>query len=530
MPESALTERVEQLFASALAQTYQREGLSDLHDALQQSWRRLKQPMRVAIIGLSKAGKSTIINALLGETVVATGIAEATFNVNWLKYAPEASLLVHFKDERAPERKELADLEQLTRRAEEHHDYLLAIKYIEVFHPNALLQAFNFIDTPGLASFYKDDSQNTIEFLKLHGQELTEATQREAAQADAILYLFSHNPGAEGKAVVELFQGPQIGQTTPINSIGVLTRVDTFWPFRPHALEAGQQIIETLQTDHPRLRHIFYTIAPICGSLAWGVQTLTAEEFATLQQIACLPEARLAKLLDNVERFARREYQDVPIPPTKREAVLDRLGAYGVWRAYHLFCSGINDRESLEQALLRDSGLPALKQLILSHFGNRAYLIKLGGTVQQIKSACFGAQNNQRISPAEQEVVRQIGSKFGRLEDQERGFSELTVLRDYYQEKLDLTEEEVEQLLQITGEYGLSLRCRAGLPEKEEELDQTDWQEILRVVDKRRSYWRRRVVDPGASNEMIRAAGILGDAYEHISYQAMEQLKYLNRS
>jgi GTPase SAR1 family protein len=535
MPETELAERVEQLFASALAQTYQREALADVHHAVQQGWRRLKQPMRVAIIGLIKAGKSTMMNALLGETVVATGVVEATFNVNWLKYDTASSLLVHFKNERPPEQKSLADLERLTRRAEENRAFLLSIKYIEVFYPNTFLQAFNLIDTPGLASFYKDDSQNTLEFLKLHGQELTEATQREASNADAILYLFSHSLGAEGKELVELFQGPQIGQTTPINSLGVLTKVDAVWPSHPDALEAGDQIIETLQTDHPQLRRTFYTITPVSGSLAWGAQTMTKEEFATLQQLAQLPEALLEKRLGNAHSFATREYQDMPIPPEKREEVLDRLGTYGIWQAYQILRPRKPDQvhmeleepdqAHLEQALLQKSGLPVLKQLILTHFGNRAYLIKLDSALQQIRIACFWARYNKSLSPADQEIVRQIESRFGQLGDQERGFSELSVLRDFYQGKLELTEEEVEQLLQITGEYGLSERLRLGLPEKCGGSSAENRQEILDTANKRRSYWRRRALDPGASREMIQAASILGDTYNHISYQAMKQFK-----
>lgn len=363
MSESVLTERVEQLFASALAQTYQREGLSALHNALQRSWKHLKQPMCVALVGLSQVGKSTLLDALSGATVVG--------------------------------------------RVENEH-----------------LQAFDFIDTPGRSSFEQADSPHTSEFLKLHDQELTETTQLATANADAVLYLFSQSSGAEGKTIVELFQRPQGVRTTPLNSIGVLTKADSLWPFRPDALEAGKQLIATLQTDHPRLRNLCSAIVPICGFLAWGAQTLTVEEFATLRQIACLPQARLEKLLHNVDRFTRRKYPDVPITPVRRKAVLDRLGAYGIWRAYHLLCAGISERESLAQALLQDSGLPALKQLILSHFGERAYLIKLRGALQQIKSACFEAQNNNRTSPAEQKVVRQIGSKFGQLEDQECRLSE----------------------------------------------------------------------------------------------------------
>jgi ribosome biogenesis GTPase A len=128
--------------------------------------------MRVAIVGLIKAGKSTLMNSLLGEAVVATGTVEATFNVNCLKYNSQSSLLVHFKDGRPPESKSFEELQTLSIRAKEHQEYLLSIKYIEVGYPNEILRTLSLIDTPGLESYYKDDSDNTLEFLKLHGRDV----------------------------------------------------------------------------------------------------------------------------------------------------------------------------------------------------------------------------------------------------------------------------------------------------------------------------------------------------------------------
>jgi GTPase SAR1 family protein len=530
MLENELTGRVEQLFANALARTYQREALAEIHQALEEGWQRLKQPMRVAIVGQIKAGKSTMMNALLGETIVPTGRVEATFNVNCFKYAPDASLVVHFKDGRPPERKAPEELERLTRRADEHRDLLLSIKYIEVLHPNSLLQSFNLIDTPGLFSSHKDDSQNTLDFLQIHGQELSEVTQREASNADAILFLFDRSLAADGKKLVESFQGPQFGQATPINSLGVLTRVDLYWPRPLDIPAAGREIIDTLQNDHPQLRRMFYTILPVCGFLAWGAQTLTAEEFATLKQLQQqVPEEKmLRKYLRSNASFVSNHYADLPIPPIQREALVDRLDRYGIWRAYQLLSSIENcDQSTLCALLVQESGLSALKQLVLAHFGNRAYLIKLSGALQRIRLACFKLRQNPNISLADQEVMSQIEGRFGQLRDSENGFRELTVLRDYYQNKLILSEGEIQQLLHITGEYGQSLRQRLALPEPGPESPPRNWQEILEVATVCCNAWRRRVIDPGASPEMVRAAGILGDAYDLICYQAIQQLKQL---
>ncbi|GHO82249.1 dynamin family protein [Dictyobacter formicarum] len=525
MSETALQQRVDRLFESAIEETGQSHALKSMNRELRLAHERIKQPMRVAIVGLIKAGKSTLMNALLGETVVATGTVEATFNVNWLKYGQNPSLVVHFKDDRPPEPKSLDDLEQLTRRSDAYREYLLAIKYIEVFYPNKILHTMNLIDTPGLASFYGADSDNTRKFLELYGEDLTATTHQEAANADAVLYLFSHSIAAEDTLMLEMFQGPKMGHVNPINSIGVLTRVDAFWPQCDDALDGGQEIIASLQNDHPHLRRLFYSILPMCGLLAWGAQTLTNEEFTILLELAQISEGRFRRILRDAAMFTTREYDDVPISPILREAVLDRLGQYGIWQAYRILQSGVNDQETLTQALLRTSGLPMLKDLILSHFGNRAFLIKLDTALRQIEIACFWARQRESIQGQDREILKRVETGFGQLRDQEQGFYELSVLRDYYQGKLPLTENEVQHLLQVTGEHGLSDRQRLGLPEIEGELTESDLREMLARAREYAGYWRRRAIDPGASREVENASGVLGDAYDRISYQLLETMK-----
>lgn len=529
MNETALQQHVARLLESAIEETSRSKALKSLHNELQLARTRMEQPMRVAIVGLIKAGKSTLMNGLLGETVVATGTVEATFNVNWLKHGTSPSLIVHFKDDRPPEPKSLVELEILTRHSDEYREYLLMIKHIEVFYPNEILNTINLIDTPGLASFYGADSDNTRNFLELYGEELTATTHREAANADAVLYLFSHSIAAEDVLMMEMFQGPKMGHVSPINSIGVLTRLDTFWPQSDDPLDGGREIATRLQDDHPYLRRLFYSIMPMCGLLAWGAQTLTDDEFTSLLELASagLTEGRFRRILRDAEKFTTREYDDVPVSPDRRDAVLKRLGQYGLWRAYLLLQAGVRDRETLAKELLVYSGLPELKELILSHFGNRAFLIKLDTALHQIKNAYFWANQRESVQGLDREILERVGSTFEKLGDSEQGFSELKILRYYYQGKLPFTPKEVQQLLQVTGEYGSTDHQRLGLPDIEGDPTETDLREMFKRAREYAGYWRRRAINPGASRETEEACGILGDAYDHISLHIMEAMRHL---
>lgn len=549
-----LQERVDELFQGALHQTAEHPALTDLHRELEQCRARLHQPMRVAIVGLIKAGKSTMMNALLGEAVVATGTVETTFNVNWLRYGEKPALTVHFKDGRPPESKSYDELAALTRRADENRDYLLGIKYIQVDYPNSILQTFNLIDTPGLESYYEEDAKNTRDFIMSHGQELTEVTQREASHADAVLYLFSYSVSTADKSVVEEFLGPALGRATPINAIGVLTKVDGYWSDYDNPIEAADTICRRL-SENSQVCNLFYAVYPVCGLLALGAQTLQPDEFEILTRLSMIPAERLDRLVRNVMAFGKREYPDDPnIPPVaERQRVMHRLGQYGVWLACRLIREGvtlrdsgvpaasvvaergedapqpphglnqregITDREQLVSELLQRSGVPKLRDLIVSHFGNRAFLIKLGTVLRQIEETCFREQRRQ--SGEEQLVVKQIAGEFQALETREHAFKELRVLRSYYEGKLDFNPDEVKQLLQVTGEYGTSCGERLGLGER------ALVSEMLSVAEERMRYWYLRANDfISADSVTIASAEVIARSYERILYHVNEARKHL---
>lgn len=518
-----LETEVDRLLSDALSQTADRPSLANFHRLLRICHRRLHEPMRVAIVGVIKAGKSTLMNALLQEKIVATGAVEVTFNVNWLKYGDSRSLKVYFKDHRPPEVKDFSELKALTLHPKEHQDYLLSIKYIEVGYPNEILRTFNLIDTPGLKSFYEEDSKNTQDFLNLHGEELTEVTQQEAANADAVLYLFSQGIGQGDAATVQAFQGPLAGNATPINAIGVLTKVDTYTQEDPNisdAIAAGQRIASRL-SQNPQVARLFYTIYPICGLLAEGVQTLTDKHFATLTQLSRLPEKRFARLSRYVRKFtAPYEPEDIPVSEEQRAELKRQLGLYGIIQAYHLLNSGVEDKEQLVAELLKKTGIPELRQLILSHFGHRAFLIKLGKVLQEISVTYF--QQRQHLQGESRQILEAVTGKFDALQAKEHAFQELEVLRSYYDRQLDFDDREQRQMLEVTGEYGISCGERLGLGER------ATVDEMLSVASERMRYWNQRANDfLGSDRATIAAAKVIERSYGRILYRVQKAKEYL---
>src|SRR5262249_60795230 len=48
-----------------------------------------ERPLRLAVVGEFNAGKSTFLNALLGEDVAPTGVLPTTATLHWVAWAPD---------------------------------------------------------------------------------------------------------------------------------------------------------------------------------------------------------------------------------------------------------------------------------------------------------------------------------------------------------------------------------------------------------------------------------------------------------
>ena len=112
----------------------------------------------VAIVGEFKRGKSTLINALLGQEVLPADVLPATATLNRVTYSQEPYVQVEYKDGRS-ERVDIDQLEnyvtKLTAEAEEKAE---TVKEATVYYDTAFCRNnVDIIDTPGL----NDDEQMT---------------------------------------------------------------------------------------------------------------------------------------------------------------------------------------------------------------------------------------------------------------------------------------------------------------------------------------------------------------------------------
>lgn len=125
----------------------------------------IEDELTVMVAGEFNAGKSTFINALLGEKVLSSDVTPETAMVTKLKYGEKRRIIAHYLNGHSQEYDD-AWLEQLT--AERDGDFKTLrrqLSHVELQLPIELLQSFTIIDTPGLNANNEFHTQATERFL-----------------------------------------------------------------------------------------------------------------------------------------------------------------------------------------------------------------------------------------------------------------------------------------------------------------------------------------------------------------------------
>ena len=155
-----LIDSVRQLLDDAASVFADVEGV----DGITQARARLDEPLRVAIAGKVKAGKSTLLNALVGEKVAPTDTGECTRIVTWYQDGHVFRVMLHPADDIPPIQARFhrddgaieVDLEGYSP---------AEVDKLEITWPTRSLAAITLIDTPGVDTLSDDIAGKAQEFL-----------------------------------------------------------------------------------------------------------------------------------------------------------------------------------------------------------------------------------------------------------------------------------------------------------------------------------------------------------------------------
>lgn len=489
-------------------------GSEPLQKVLTEMRDRLSAPLRVAVAGIMKAGKSTFMNALIGDNVVYTGNLETTYTVCWFKYAERPFLTVCFRDGSTLQA-EYSDLAKWSvRKYEKENPRINDVKYLIIHYPSEVLKRLEFIDTPGLNSVYGTDAQNTLDFLEIKGSE---DTIQETSMADAMIYAFSRSAGGFDEELLKAFHQGGSSQSSPINSVGILTKTDAtgIWDITGELtpVEAASSVAGTIMKD-VNMKRLVYATFPVCAKAVEGYSSLTKEGWEVIRRLAAVPQSELVDLLFDAELFAESDdsYFMEFGNPAIRKHLIHALGQYGIMEICHQMSKGTDEKE-MKEILSQKCGITDVRNMLLSHFGNRTFLIKSQFIFNQLRALSKKLSRTQKENRQLMGVCEELENKIDGLMASIQTLSELRILQYYYNGQLKFVDnDEFEDFMQVTGEYGREPEQRLGAESS------VSMHGLMQIAKEKTEKWHEKASSFMMPNTYVDAAATIARSYEHIYY------------
>jgi hypothetical protein len=473
---SALGTSVRQLLYNA-SQVY--ADSPGAHNWLRMHLARFDEPLRVAIAGKVKAGKSTLLNALVGEEIAPTDAGECTRVVTWYQDGPSPKVLLHPRSGGQPRQLSI-------HRRDGALSFDLGgtptdqIDRLTVDWPSQSLRGTTLIDTPGIDSMSTDVSARSHEFL---------APSDEPTAADAVIYLMRHLHAGDVR-FLESFHDRGVARATAVNTIAVLSRADEIGVGRLDALISAKRIASRYRSDD-KLRELCQTVVAVAGLLAQTGRTLRQDEFISLTELSRVPRDDMDTLLLSADRFVRAE---APVDSDVRARLLDRFGIFGVRLGVTLIRQGVVDPGKLSEELVRRSGLDDLREVLNIQFTERRDLLKA-------RSALLALDLVLRREPRPQ--AERLGVELERIMSGAHEFAELRLLTALRSGAIKMNKNERLEAERLLGGEGGAATARLGLDPA------ASLEELRAAALEALTAWRRRAESPLTARQVADGARVI---------------------
>ena len=432
-----LTDQVAQLLEEAAAKAITQTSRSDINELSE----RLDEPLRVAIAGKVKAGKSTLLNALIGEELAPTDAGECTRIVTWYHHGSQPRVVLHTTSGEAEAayftRAGALDVD-FGKRSPDQVDRL------DVSWPIAELKELTLIDTPGISSISGDLSERAL-------RVLTPNDDRPPV-VDAVIYLLRHAHPSDIR-FLEAFHDDDLAHGTPLNAVGVLSRADDIGSCRLDALDAAKRVAARYQAE-PRLRRLCPVIVPVAGLLAHAAVSLREREYRAFETLAQAPIDECNDLLLTVDRFASLP-STIGVTELEREHLLNRVGLFGVrWCIEQIRQNTVRSATELAETLAVHSGLTQLRTVLAQQFTERSRILKA-------RSALTGLESILRTN---EDPDLQLLGKIEEIVSNTHAFEEVRWLNELRIGSVKLADSERDELERLLGGFGQDTLSRLQLP------------------------------------------------------------------
>ncbi|WP_026546502.1 dynamin family protein [Paenarthrobacter nicotinovorans] len=402
--------------------------------------RRLQGPLRIAVAGMVKAGKSTLLNAIIGEEIAPTDAGECTRVVTWYQYghAPKITLYPFRGGPRnLPVTREDGRLVLSLGETPAEDVERLVVEW-----PSASLRPLTLIDTPGIASLSEDVSGRSTAFL---------LPEDEPTAADAVVYLMRHMHASDVR-FLESFKDTAAGRSGTVNALAVLSRADEIGAGRIDSLISAAVIADRYSRDQ-NLKPLALGVVPVAGLLAQSSRTMRQGDCDAMMLLAHMDRNQRERMMLSADRFVRGTGPE-GLQPSIKASLVQRFGLFGIRLGVALIRGGTTDPTELAHELARRSGLGTLLDSISYLFQTRADALKARAVVVGLESLVRGAPRERAAS---------LEAALERLQTGAHEFRELKLLAALRTGGVGLDEEQEAEAERLVGGRGSTSPLRLGL-------------------------------------------------------------------
>lgn len=421
-----------------IAELIGKSNLSSAKEAISVSLAELNAPLKLAVVGRTKAGKSTLMNAILGISILPTGSAVATYNVNVLRHISRAPhktecVIAHLKNGQTI----ITSLEDLSNlidcRKPDPHNLRDRIAWAEVYLDNEVLKNIDIIDTPGLDSVKETDSENTRALFNDNVWKpniFIFVVQKDFLDSDV-----SH-----ARCCLQAISGDS-HRINGLSAITAYSRCDNIvcknW--KKDYKDEARDTIEKSRKAYPEFRACFSKGIPIAAVFAAASYAMTDEDYHILQCVSkCEQAEKFWSEYDmlSFDRMSDRapELSTLFKSPENGCSMIARLGLdamqYAVW---WLSNNPDTTKDDLAKALQQYSNVPELRRYVFEeHFCKLTLFFKAISVIPSLRkqiAVCLNAAYDprDRIIGSRALLICQELEKYLHTH-----YSFLSVLRDYY--------------------------------------------------------------------------------------------------
>lgn len=415
-----------------------------------------ESPFTVAIVGQMRVGKSSLLNALVGDDLAVTGVTETTATINWFKYGDQAQserFRVVWKDRPAEDfsREEIRHWIGDSSRAE-------ATKYIEFFANSDFLRRANIVDTPGTRSAIESHEATTQDFLALKREQ---ETRREGDSADAIVYVLMPVARQNDQDLLKDFEsGTRLTGSFPYNSLAVMHKWETLEVDDP--LEEAMRKAETISAS---MANLVARVVPVSAPLAMAAERFGREFWGQLLDLVSNSTASaLEQILLSDKFFVERNISSCALDQSARKRIREHYRLPWATFKQILRLASKNKpstTESLRSMVFVASGIGVLREELEQRFFSRSKMIKAFSILAKAWAPCqiaSGRLRNYKVRRSN--LQKEAGQALSCLSEQiANGFTDLVSVQNYVTETRQLVEDDLKKTADVLRDLDEAQLC-----------------------------------------------------------------------